>query len=135
LKLSALKTDPRIDQGAWVREIPGLPGLAFKVRPLNNNDAQRIYRRALAQIPRANRVTGVDPADERAASDEALLKAVLLDWSGLEDDEAGEIPYSEKLAREIITQPEYDAFREGLIFAATVVKEIGVLDLKEAAKN
>ena len=135
MKLSALKTDPRIDQGAWVRDIPGLPGLALKVRPVGNVDAQRAYRAALAAIPRAKRMTGLDPADERAASDEAMVKAVLLDWDGLEDDDGDPIPYSEKLARELLTQPETEAFRDGVVFAATVVKELGVVEMKDTAKN
>lgn len=135
MKLSTLKTDPRIYEGAWVTELPGLPGLSVKVRPGNNIDAQRAYNQAIASIPRAKRAAGLDPEDQRVALDESILAAVLLDWDGLEDDDGNPIPFSGKLARELITQPETEAFREAVMWAATVVREIGIVSLKDAAKN
>lgn len=135
MKLSALKTDPRVDLGAWVRDIPGLPGLALKVRPIDCIDAQRVMRRELQAIPRAKRLTGIDPADERAATNLVLRKVVLLDWSGLEDDDGAPIPYSPGMAERLIQEPEFAVFRDAVVYAAGIVRDEGKIALEEASGN
>lgn len=136
MKLSSIKTDLRlVESGAWVGDIPGLEDLYLKVRPAGTVDAQRAYNKAKAGIPRAKRMTGIDPADERAAMDESLIHAVLIDWSGLEDESGKPIPYSQELARQLITDPTTEAFREGVVWASMVVREIGTLDLQDKLGN
>lgn len=135
MKLSEIRIDPRLLQGAWVRDIPGMDGLALKVRPAGNVDAQRIYRGKIAAIPRVKTLRGVDPADERAATDESILGGILLDWSGLTDDEGNAVPYSAALARELVTSPETESFRDAVLFASVMVKDLGEVNLKDDVGN
>lgn len=130
-----MKINPAVAAGAWVTEIPGLPGLRLKVRPAGNVDAQRLYRAHVNGVPRAKRIQGLDPVDEKAASDEVLIGAILLDWDGLVDDAEKPIPFSEVMARQLLTEPEYEAFREGVVWASVYVKDVGQISLKDAVGN
>jgi hypothetical protein len=120
-----------------VHDIPveGLEGLALKVRPAGNIEARRIYQAETARIPRSRRIHGLDPADERAASDESIIGAILVDWSGVEDDDGNPIPYSRDKAREIITDPSLEAFREAVLWASVFVKEFGEAERRDAVGN
>ena len=135
MKLSEIKTDPRLGEGAWVHDIPALPGLALKVRSIGCDDAQRLLRKQVRDIPRARRLTGLDPADERSNMNVVLKKVILLDWSGLEDEEGRPIPYSAEMAARLIEEPEYEMFRDAVLFASGAVKDRGVLDLEDASGN
>jgi hypothetical protein len=44
-------------------------------------------------------------------------------------------PYSKEAANKYLTQPEYEPFRNAVLWAATVVAEQGQADLEADAKN
>jgi len=134
MKLSALKRDHRLGLGAWVNDIPDVPGLCLKVESIDGFTAQKARANALRDIPLGRRVVSLSPEDAETLETEVLL-SVLHDWSGLEDDAGAPVPYSASRARELLSDPDFEQLRSAVRFAASLVKEVGRLDLEDAAGN
>lgn len=141
MKLNDIKaTGQRIERGAWVRNLPLLPGVALKVRGYGNTD----FKKA-AELIRGEYSEEQLKTDEVQATikGRVLHDAILLDWSGLEDDAAqpdaeGKLPplkYSRDLALQILTDPEMEVFRDAVDQAASVVAVSGQASLETDAKN
>jgi hypothetical protein len=128
MKLNAIKGVTRkIEQGAWVRELPNLPGVAVKVRGYGNSD----YRRLLAKLRASMTADAVaDPAEQEKMDGVLMQDTILIDWDGIED-----FPFSPDNARQILSDPELAAFRMGVNYAASVVAREGTESAKEAEKN
>lgn len=134
MKLSTMKRDHRLGLGAWVDDIPTLPGLRLKVEALDGFTAQKAQTRAVRDLPIGRRVAALSPEDALDVETE-VLAAILHDWDGLEDDEGNAIQCSPTRARELLTDPDFDLFRAAVRMAAGIVREAGRLDAEEAAKN
>lgn len=134
MKLSSLKRDHRLALGAWVDDIPGLPGLRLKVEALDGFTAQKAQARAMRDLPIGRRVGSLAPEDAHAVETEVLAE-VLHDWTGLEDDDGNAVSFSPTRAREMLADPDLDLFRAAVRMAAGVVKEHGRLDLETASGN
>jgi hypothetical protein len=116
----------KIESGAWVKNIPNLPGLALKVRGLGNSD----YRRLLMKI-RAD-LSPDEIADEgkQAEVDAKLLQeTILVGWDGMEDE------FTPDNVRTWLTDPELAVFRSGVVYAASTVAQDGRETLEADAKN
>jgi hypothetical protein len=128
MKLNAIKGVTRkIEQGAWVRQLPNLPGVAVKVRGYGNSD----YRRILAKLRADMTADAVaDPAEQEKMDGVLMHESILMDWDGIED-----FPFSSENSLKILTDPELAAFRMGVNYAASVVAREGTDSAKEAEKN
>ena len=137
MKLSDLKVDAaKVEQGAWVENIPDMGDLRLKVRGINNADWRRIQTMMIQSVPRSKRVNGRIVADEQdRIMSICLQSAGLLDWENLQGDDGAPVAYSKEKAAELLTKPEYRAFRDGVLYAATVVGEQAVSDLEADTKN
>lgn len=137
MKLSELKIDAaKADRGAWVRDIPDMGEVAFKVRGIGNPDWRRLSARLYDAVPRSKRPNGkVDPTEADKIVSECLIETALLDWSGLSQDDGKPLAYSKKMARELIVNPDYAQFRAAVLYAAGVVAQDGVENIEEAAGN
>lgn len=137
MKLSEAKIDvQRQQQGAWVGNVPELEGLRLKVRGVGNADWRKLQMKLLETIPRKKRRNGrIDPEENDRVTAILLRDAGLLDWEGVEDDDGKPIPYSRDKANELLTNPEYVKFRDGVLWACTVVAEDDAEDVEEAAGN
>lgn len=137
MKLSELKVDAvKVEQGAWVDNIPELEGLRLKVRGANNKDWRKLQARLISAIPRQKRVGGqLDPAEQDRIMAIVLRDTCLLDWDGLEGDDGKPLPYTKESAEQFLTDPQYAKFREGVTWAATVVGEQRDAVLEKDAKN
>jgi hypothetical protein len=137
MKLSEIALDSeRQEKGAWIGEIPELEGLKLLVRGVNNADWRRLQTKLIEAIPRKKRVGGRMDVDEQdRIQSTCLLNACLLDWSGLENDDGTAIPYDKEMARKLLFEPEYRKFRDGVVWAATMVGEQLDDDHKEITGN
>jgi hypothetical protein len=137
MKLSDLALDPeRQEKGAWVDDIPEMEGLRLLVRGTMNADWRRLQSKLLEAIPRKKRAGGrLDVDDTDRITQTLLLNACLLDWEGLEDDDGKPIPYNKDMARKLLFEPEYRAFRDGVVYAANIVAQNISEDQKETSGN
>lgn len=137
MKLSEIKRDVQaIEQGQWVGDIPEMPGLRLKVRGQNNADWRRIQSKLVADVPRYKRIGGrIDQDEQDRISSTLFQSACLIDWDGLEDDEGNAIPYSKDKAGDLLTLPEFRAFRDAVAWASTLVGDATQADATDATKN
>lgn len=137
MKLSDMKVDvAKVEQGGWVDNIPELEGLRLKVRGSGNKDYRKLMGRLVDATPRKQRFGGrLDPVAQDRITSICLRDACLLDWEGLEDEDGKPLPYSKEAADKFLTDPEYAKFREGVIWAASVVAEQEAADIEEDVKN
>jgi hypothetical protein len=137
MKLTELAVDnDRAENGAWVDDIPELQGLRLKVRSSQNADWRRLQAKLMDAVPRKKRMGGrMDPDEMDRIMGSCLLNCCLLDWEGLEDDEDKPIPFSKQMAQKLLTEPEYRRFRDGVIWAASVVADNTETEREDVAKN
>src|SRR5262245_18531618 len=137
MKLSDIALDnERQEKGAWVDEIPELEGLKLLVRGINNVDWRRLQNKSIQTTPRKKRLAGQLDADEQdRIPGTCLLNTILLGWDGLETEDGKPIPFDKEMARKLLFEPEYRKFREGVIWAATVVAEYISEDREEILGN
>ncbi len=100
MKLSNLSTDHELEQeGAWV-DID--EGARIKVA---YTGSRRFREAAFKRQNRGGfRQTRRTFAAEDKATISLLVKDVLLDWDGIEDDDGNAIPYSQAKALELLTE-------------------------------
>lgn len=136
MKLSERKIDPvKREEGAWVKDIPEWDDLRLKVRGVGNKDWAKREQALIQAVPRARRINGLSRDDRDRINATLLLDHALIDWRGPEDDEGKPEPYSKELATKYLTTPEYEPFRDAVMWAANVVAERGLAEIEADAKN
>lgn len=128
MKLNDIKlTGQRIEQGAWVRSLPNLPGVAVKVRGYSNSD----FKRKINELRSEYTPEQLQSDDIQAEIQTRLLHETILEnWAGIED-----APYSSETALTLLSDPDYVVFRAAVEFAAGIVAQNGQSTLEEDAKN
>jgi hypothetical protein len=128
MKLNDIKTTgKRIEQGAWVRNLPNLPGVAVKVRGYGNSD----YKRVMAEYRgKLTPEEASDPATQDKIQTRLLHETILEDWTGIEDAK-----YSPNLAKTLLEDPDMGVFRSAVEYAAGIVAQDGHESLEADAKN
>lgn len=131
-----------LEDGDWIDNIPELENLRLKVRGLNNRDYRNLERRLIAAVPRKKRMNAggtMDVEEQDRITNTCILNTVLLDWDGLTQQNGSdhEIPilYSKEMARKLLFEPQYRRFRDGVIWAATMVVERDRSKQEEVVKN
>ena len=113
----------RSKAGEWVKDIPGLDDIEFKVRGSNSPHFRTAQVKAQRAIPREARKDGlVDPEAADLALGKALAE-ILLDWKNVRSGET-EIAYSPETALTLLTDPELTIFRDGVAYAADYVASL-----------
>lgn len=142
MKISSLKIDAaKIEAGAWVKDIPGLPGVAFKVRGLGNVASRSFRAKAIDAVPRADRVKGLSQAAAEKIETDDLVENILLDWSGIDADEDAPdgapqpLAFSKVIAAKYLADPDFAVFKGGILYAAQVVADLGADDLADDLGN
>lgn len=126
----------KLEQGAWVDNIPEMGQLRLKTRGSNNRDWRRLQTKLIASIPRQKRITTLDPDEQDRITAILLRDTALLDWDGLETPDGKPLPYSKEQAFEYLTNPEYGRrFLMAAVFAADMVAEQRQEDTEQDAKN
>jgi len=129
-----------IEQGEWIGKahgtpIPGMGDLCLKVRGTANSDYRTLMAKLSAAIPRAKKISGsVTPQEVAEMVATCLSETVLLDWSGL-DDENGPLPFSKPMAFKMLVDPRMAPFKDAVEWAGEAVGAINTAADEAAAKN
>jgi hypothetical protein len=114
----------KLEQGAWVGDIPEMGELRLKTRGANNRDYRKLQTKLIAAIPRQKRVNVLDPDESDRITAILLRDTCLLDWDGIVHPETGEpLPYSKEQAWEFLSNPEYG--RKFLLAAVYAAEQVG----------
>lgn len=132
MDLDKLTVDVKaVEEGSWVDQIPELGDISFKVRGFGN----ALYRKMQTDLMRATPIAKrMDQAEQERINTKLLIETVLLDWKNLTRDGAV-VPYSKDTAAEILNDPAYQRFKDGVTWAAHVVAEMRADDLETDGKN
>ncbi len=117
----------KIEQGAWVKNLPNLPGVAVKVRGWGNSDHRRIRAKMATETPPEQLS---DPVIQDALQARAIVDTILVDWKGFDD-----CPYSKEKADEIIHDSTLAVIRAAVEYAAGTVALEGKASLEDDVKN
>jgi hypothetical protein len=137
MKLSAIKVNSALaEQGSWVDGIPDLPGIRIKARGANNSDYRVLEAKLIREIPRADRLEGLKPADQDRIMGTLLLETVVIDVEGLtEDDGETPIAYNREVGQKLLLDPDFRVFRAGAAYAGAIVADRRAADQEIEAKN
>lgn len=136
MKLSDIAVNAEaIEAGRWVPIGHIMPGVRLKVRGLENTDYRRLRNKLIADIPRAERLKGVDTITLEKINGHLLAETVLVGWDGIEGEDGQPLPFSKSKALEVIIDPAFVVFRQAVEWAAGVVGEDDLIEAEESAKN
>jgi hypothetical protein len=136
MRLSEIAVNAQaIEVGRWVPVDHILPGVRLKVRGIDNTDCRRLRNKLVAEVPRVERIKGIDTAKADAINARLLAETVLVDWSGLEDEDGKPLAFSKATALEILIDPAFVVFRNAVEWAAGVVGEDDIVEIEDASKN
>lgn len=134
MELTTVKVDTaKIEAGEWVKDIPGMGDLELRVRGLGSV----VYREALARRQRTVKPSndGVRPiAESEAATAHAVADALLLDWRNLTLNGQAR-GYTVELARDLLTNRDYVAFLDAVLYAAATLDASSAKVEETLAKN
>lgn len=134
MKLSDIAVSTsRIEDGAWVRAIPDLPGLALKVRGINATAADLVRGRLLRELPEQAR-RNLSEEDNARINIEVMAQALLLDWN-ITDDAGAPMPCTADAARAVLSNPKTLLLREAVAWSSRMVALLGAEHLEADAKN
>lgn len=127
MKLSSLKIDSsKLEQGAWVGDIPGLGDIRLLVRGIGNDDYRRRQSELTAALPRHLRK---EPAEQDRITNALIVETLLEGWEKVEGDDGKPLPFTADAALAILEDPDMRAFSDGVIWAAMSVSEARKADL------
>lgn len=136
MDMQGVKVDPvKIEQGAWVDNIPDMGDLRLQVRGANNADWRRLQARLIAAVPRNKRVGGrIDPDESDRITSILIRDAGLTGWENVTDGGAA-VAYSKDVANTYLTDPAFRAFRDAALWACTIVGDDLSAQTDTDAKN
>jgi hypothetical protein len=124
MKLSVTKVDSAIiEQGAWVSDIPGLPGIRIKARGIGNNDYRALQGKLLREYPKEKRVDGAIPInDQDVITSKLMIETIVIDIDGItENDEVTPIKYDKALGAKLFTDPDFRVWLLAAEYAGTEI--------------
>lgn len=132
-KLSSLKNNVAAEvAGVWV---PYAAGIEVKIARLGNPKYEAYLRKLSAPHTRQLRDGELDNTVAEELTKRAMARHILLDWRGMEDDDGNEMVYSEQLAFEVLSNPEYRDFYRDIMEMANKRATFKEQEHVEAAKN
>lgn len=123
MDIKNLKRDLAASQeGQWVGDIPEMGQLRLKVRGDNGARVAEVRTRKIRAVSRDKRDRSGNPifSELLRITAELLHEEILLDWDGLTDG-GKPVKYDADLAKEWLTNPEYQDFAEAVAWASKVV--------------
>jgi hypothetical protein len=147
MKISAAKVNSaRAEQGAWVRDIPELPGVGFQVRGFGTKDDKKILELETEKVPRHRRQRGKLTQEDQDRIMNARIAGLpnlkpkpipgaLIAWEGLEDDDGQPLPLTPDVLKTVLTDPDLVKLRTAIIWAVGIVAEDAAEAEGDDAKN
>jgi hypothetical protein len=135
MRLSELEVDAEAIEKGAERDAVGLPGVKLVLRGVDNYDWRRLQAKLIAEIPREKRLVRIDPEDDDRITGQLLLQASVIGWSGIQDKDGAEMPFSVEAATIALTDPRYKRFRQSALATAQLLAEETLADREAAAKN
>jgi len=130
MKLSSMKVNAaRAEQGAWVKDLPGMGDLRLRVRGFSNTDYTAFLAKEVAAAPRDQREGNrSDGPLKNKARDAIFIRGmaehILIDWDKLTDENDKPIPYSKERAMDMLLDPDLRPFREAVAVAAAEIEQV-----------
>lgn len=135
MKLEKIDVE-KLEQGAWVDNIPEMGGLRLKTRGQNNRDWRRLQTKLIAAIPRQKRLGALDPDEGDRITAILLRDTALLDWDGIDGPDGNPLPFSKEQVFEYLTNPAYGRkFLLAATYAAENVAEQREEEAEQDSKN
>lgn len=125
-----------IEDGVWIDDIIGAPGLKLKVRGLSSRKVQNYRDNRYRRVPRKDRDAQGNVKTEAVSqiTRDTLSEMVLLDWEGIQQNGQA-VPYSKELARKWLTDRTGDRFVGLVTDAALQVDDMQNDSAEELEKN
>lgn len=125
-----------VEDGHWVDDIIGAPGLKLRVRGLSSRKVQGYRDNKLRRVPRKDRdAQGNVKADMLSqVTREVLVDVVLLDWDGIKQN-GKPVPYSKELAKKWLTDRTGDRLVGFVTDAALQVDDMQNDSAEDLEKN
>ena len=123
-----------LDNGAWVGDLEGAPGVRFLVRGLKSDPVRKAQEAKQAKMRASKKGKPLTDDDKTQIFKETIAEQVLLGWDGFES--GGEpLPYDANLARTWIMERNGEAFTTLVITAAQSLDGNPDDFIQAAAKN
>ncbi|PZU87349.1 MAG: hypothetical protein DI527_18920 [Chelatococcus sp.] len=142
MKLSDIRINAAaIEQGEWIgaahgTPIPTMGDLCLRVRGVGNSDYRKLRAKLEEAVPRSRREGG--KIGDREAEEifvQCLVETVLMDWSGVENEDGTPLEFSRPAALKIMSNPDLAPFKHAVVWAAGQVGELRTESDKAAAGN
>lgn len=133
MKISQIKkAGTAINEGAWVDNIPGLPGVSLKVCGNANPKARTIAAEMISNLPRGKR----NHEDLAKIERRQIAEVLLVDWKGIQDNEGNDLPCTPDNIAMIMADDDLAVvFTEAVNYAANQVGDQVSADIEDDAKN
>lgn len=123
-----------LDNGYWVKDLDGAPGVEFLVTGLDSISARKAMVSAHADARMKNKGEAVSSEQHLECTRKVLAEVVLKDWKGLTDN-GKEIAYDKQLAKQWITSRNGERFAGLVLTAALRVDAMAGEFAEKVAKN
>lgn len=136
MKLSDIRVDAaKQEEGEWVKDIPEMGDLELRVKGLNIPAYRNMQSKMYESVPRQHKSRGrVSTEYQEKITNQCLHAHILLDWKNVNDGEK-DVPFSKEMSHELLTKPEYRAFRDAVIWAASTVGQVAAEEGEDDLKN
>lgn len=106
-----------LENGTWVRDIPGAPGVGFFVLGWGSEPVQKELEKEQRQAREDNKGEPLTAEQYASCTRNVLSNVVLKDWEGLTDN-GKELKYSKKLATEFLTSKNGERLANAVLSAS-----------------
>lgn len=112
-----------IDGQQWQKDLPELGDLEVLVAPWDNPAFEKAMQKGIRALPPALRADGnVDPAAYGRVLGRAIARTILFGWKNYQSGDT-ELPFDADYAEQVLINPKYKVFRDGVVAAAKRVQQ------------
>lgn len=123
MEIGSIKINSAIaNEGDWVGDIPEFGDVRLKVRGGNYPAFRNGLAKAMRAVPKEGRdgAGNILPSYAGPVLGQCMAEFILLGWENITDN--GEpVPYSKDMATKWLTDPDFEAFRTAVYYAAARV--------------
>lgn len=123
-----------IDTGVWIDDPADEQGFAVRVKGRRASTYQKAQGAALTKARKTSRKREIDVTTIQRIDNELVAKHCLLDWKNFYNGDQL-IPYSEDLAKKLMTERKYQPFQDFVKLAVDRVDENDLEDIEDIEKN